>query len=81
MGQATRPMQAVVKAEGSHPILDRIAKRQRRRQRQQPPGDDEEDARHQRHLHAGNRDDVKDARFPDQISGVIGEEVQLTVVC
>ena len=59
------------------PFLDRIVERQRRRQRQQPARDDEEDAGDQRHLHAGNGDDVEDAGFADEVLGVVGEEIAL----
>ena len=60
------------------PFLDRISQRQRRRQRKQAPRHDEEDPSDQRHLHAGNRDDVKDARFADQVLGVVRQEVALS---
>ena len=61
----------------SRPFLDRIAERKRRRQRQQPARHDEENPRHQRHLHAGNGDDVEDAGLADEVLGVVGEEVAL----
>ena len=69
--------QAVDAALGSHPILDRIVKRERRRPRHEAARDEEENAGDQRHLHARNRDDVKDARFADEVLGVVGEEVAL----
>ena len=59
------------------PFLDRISERQGRRQRQQAARDEEEDAGDQRHLHAGNGDDVEDSGLADEVLGVVGEEVAL----
>ena len=83
LGADARAGRDVVKDRSRHgdrgrPFLDRIVKRQRRRQRQKPPGDDKEDSRDQRHLHAGNRDDVEDAGFSDEVPGVVGEKVALS---
>ena len=64
---------------GDHgrPFLDRIVQRQRRRQREQAAGHDEKNAGDQRHLHAGNRDDVEDAGLADEVLGVVRKEVAL----
>ena len=72
----------VVKERGRHrhhgrPFLDRVFERERRRQGEQPSRDDEDNAGDQGHLHAGNRDDVEDARLADKVLGVVGEEVAL----
>ncbi len=63
--------------DAGRPFLDGVAQGQRRRQRQQPPRDDEEDAGDQRHLHAGDGDDVEDAGLADEVLGVVGEEIAL----
>ena len=82
LGADARAGRDVVEERADHrdarrPFLDRIVERQRRRQRQQAARDDEEDAGDQRHLHAGNRDDVEDAGLADEVLGVVGEEVAL----
>ena len=82
LGADARAGRDVVEERADHrdagrPFLDRIAQRERRRQREQAPRDDEEDAGDQRHLHAGNGDDVEDAGLADEVLGVVGEEVAL----
>ncbi len=63
--------------DGGRPFLDRVGQRERRRQRQQPARHDEENPRDQRHLHAGDGDDVEDAGLANEVLGVVGEEVAL----
>ena len=80
LGANARTGRDVVEERGRHrdhgrPFLDRIFQRQRRRQREQAPGDDEKNAGDQRHLHAGNRDDVEDAGLANEVLGVVGEKV------
>ena len=63
--------------ERRRPFLDRIIERQRARKRQQPPKADEEHAGDQRHLQAGNSDDVEDAGAADEVFGGVGQEIAL----
>ena len=63
--------------DAGRPFLDGIAQRQRRRQREKAPREDEENAGDQRHLHAGDGDDVEDAGLANEVLGVVGEEIAL----
>ena len=63
--------------ERRRPFLDRIIQRKSLRHRQQAPKADEEDARDERHLNAGNGDDVKYAGPANEILGVFGQQVAL----
>ena len=63
--------------DGGGPFLDRVVQGKRRRQSEQTPGHEEKDSGDQRHLNAGDRDDVEDAGLADEVLGVVGEEVAL----
>ena len=63
--------------DSRRPFLDRMMQRERRREREQPPRGPEEDARDQRHLHAGDGDDVEDAGLADEIPRVARQEIAL----
>ena len=62
---------------GRRPFLDGVAQGERAVQRQQAPQADEKDAGDERHLHAGDGDDVENAGLADRILCGLGDEVAL----
>ena len=82
LGADARAGREIVESRADHrgdrrPFLDRIVQRERRREREQAARNEEENAGDQRHLHAGDGDDMEDAGLADEVLGVVGEEVAL----
>ena len=81
-GPDARPGAKIVGAGAQHrddgrELLDRNPQRQNRDQSQQTTRDDEENPGDQRHLHAGDGDDMENAGFADQVFCVLREKIAL----